>query len=129
MQARRATPMYLVDNIAETCRHYEALGFQPKLTDDAGCVGVTAGPTGVILLDCEYAQRSLPARAVTLLQQKPALYVWVESLDALRPDLRGEFLGEQRTAELREWAIESPQGLIVFAETAAPDRARATCAT
>ena len=125
MQARRATPMYLVDNIAETCRHYEALGFQPKLTE---CVGVTAGPTGVILLDCEYAQRSLPARAVTLLQQKPALYVWVESLDALRLDLWGEFLAEQRTAELREWAIESPQGLIVFAETAA-DRASATCAT
>ena len=125
MQARRATPMYLVDDIAETRKHYEALGFESKPTDDAGCVGVTAGSTGVILLDRDYAERSLPARAVTLLQQNPALYIWVESLHALRPELRGDFLGEHRTAELREWAIEGPQGLMVFAETASPERAGA----
>jgi len=118
MLARRATPMYLVDDITEARNRYEALGFEPKLTDDQGCLGVSAGPTNVILLNRDYAERTLPARAVALLEQKPALYIWVESLDGLSAALRGNFLGETRLAGLREWAVESDQGLMVFAETA-----------
>jgi hypothetical protein len=120
MLARRATPMYLVDDIAEARSRYEALGFEPKLTDDTGCLGVSAGPTNVILLNRDYAQRTLPARAVALLEERPALYVWVESLDAVRDALRGDFLGETRLAGLREWAVESEHGLMVFAETTRP---------
>lgn len=120
MLARRATPMYLVDDIAEARTRYEALGFEPKLTDDNGCLGVSAGPTNVILLNRDYAERTLPARAVALLEQKPALYIWVESLESVQAGLRGTFLGETRLAGLREWAVESDQGLMVFAETARP---------
>ena len=117
MLARRATPMYLVDDLAEARSRYEALGFEPKLTADTGCLGVSAGPTNVILLNRDYAERTLPARAVALLEDKPALYIWVESLEELRAGLRGDFLGETRLAGLREWAVESDQGLMVFAET------------
>ena len=120
MLARRATPMYLVDDIAEARTRYEALGFEPKLTDDNGCLGVSAGPTNVILLNRDYAERTLPARAVALLEQKPALYIWVESLESVPAGRRGTFLGETRLAGLREWAVESDQGLMVFAETARP---------
>jgi predicted lactoylglutathione lyase len=111
--------MYLVEDIADSRRHYEALGFEPKLTDEKGCVGVTAGPTGVILLDHAYAARSLPERALVLLQQKPALYVWVESLERVAAEQHGEFLGETCADGLREWSIQSPWGLMVFAETTA----------
>ena len=117
MIARRATPMYLVDDLAEASTRYEALGFEPRLSDDIGCMGVAAGPTNVILLNHDYAERTLPARAVELLHEKPALYIWVESLEAMRSGLRGGFLGEMRKAGLREWAVESEHGLMVFAET------------
>ncbi len=120
MQARRATPMYLVEDIAESSRHYEALGFETKPTEEPGCMGATAGSTGVILLDHDYAARSLPARAFALLQQKPALYVWVESLRREDAERHGAFLGETWTESLREWSVESPWGLMVFAETTRP---------
>jgi len=118
MLARRATPIYLVDDLDEARGRYEALGFTARRTDDAGCVGVVAGLTSVILLDRDYAERSLPARAVTLLEERPALYIWVESLDMMRKELGRTFLGEARLAGLREWAVEGPQGLMVLAETA-----------
>ena len=121
MQARRATPMYLVEDLSEARTRYEALGFEPKVTDDDGCVGVTAGPTNVILLNRDYAERTMPARAVELLGQKPALYIWVESLDAMRAQLGSAILGEVKMAGLREWAVESEQGLMVLAETARPN--------
>jgi hypothetical protein len=117
MLARRATPMYLVEDLSEARSRYEALGFEPKITDDSGC---TAGPTNVILLNREYAERTMPARAVELLEQKPALYIWVESLDAMRALFSGAILGEVKMAGLREWAVESDQGLMVLAETARP---------
>ena len=120
MLARRATPMYLVDDIAEARTRYEALGFEPKLTDDNGCLGVSAGPTNVILLTRDAAERTWPARGVARLAQTPALYIWVESLESVQAGLRGTFLGETRLAGLREWAVESDQGLMVFAETARP---------
>ncbi len=118
MQARRATPMYLVEDMDDARLHYIALGFVPKDTGDDGCCGVAAGQTHVILLDRDYASRTLPARAVALLEEKPALYIWVESLEDARGTLDGLFLGEMRAPEgLREWAVEGPQGLIVLAET------------
>jgi predicted lactoylglutathione lyase len=117
MLARRATPMYLVSDLDEARLNYEALGFEPKPTNDDGCLGVIAGSTSVILLDREYAERTLPARAIALLEEKPALYIWVESLDAMRAELQATFLGEANMAGLREWAVEGPLGLVVLAET------------
>src|SRR4029079_3747104 len=70
MLARRATPMYLVSDLEEARSNYEALGFEPKPTNDIGCLGVIAGSTSVILVDREYAERTLPQRAVILLEQK-----------------------------------------------------------
>lgn len=119
MSARRATPMYLVDDMAEARERYAGLGFEIRPTDDPGCVGVSAGPTSIILVDRHYAARTLPARAVLLLEQRSALYIWVESLEASRPGLRGVLLGETNLAGLREWAVESDYGLMVLAETRA----------
>ena len=120
MHARRATPMYLVEDLDEARLRYVSLGFVPKDTDDEGCCGVSAGLTHIILLNRDYAERSLPPRAVTLLEERPALYIWVESLEGVRAELRGTFLGEVNMAGLREWAVESDQGLMVFAETSRP---------
>jgi len=119
MSARRATPLYLVEDIAEARERYSRLGFKLRETGDPGCVGVSAGPTSIILVDRDYAERTLPARAVLLLEQRSALYIWVESLEASRRGLRGVLLGEIDHDGLREWAVESDDGLMMLAETRA----------
>jgi hypothetical protein len=120
MQARRSTPMYLVEDLDDARLRYIGLGFVPIPTDDDGCCGVQAGQTHIILINRDHAERTLPPRAVALLESRPALYVWVESLEDLRVAAWAEsdtFLGEVSTAGLREWAVESEHGLLVFAET------------
>ena len=42
MLARRATPIYLVEDIDDARMQYVALGFVPRETNDEGCVGVSA---------------------------------------------------------------------------------------
>lgn len=120
MPARRVTPIHLVDDIDDSRRNYESLGLVPKPTDDAGCIGMLAQTGGLILVDRPYVERTLPARAVRLLEAAPGLYVWVDSLDTLRDALPGPLLGECLvTPNLREWAVDACGGLIVFAETRA----------
>jgi hypothetical protein len=109
--------MYLVDDIDEARARYERLGFKQNPTDDSGCVGLASGDDNIILVNSDYAERTLPAQAVVLMRDKPALYVFVESLDAMRDALRGTFLGEARMAGLREWVVEIPQGVVVLAES------------
>lgn len=124
MQPRRSTPMYLVDDLNDARLRYIGLGFVPvpgdEDDDDEGCCGVAAGQTHIILIGRDHAERTLPPRAVALLEDKPALYVWVDSLEDLRAAAWADtdtFLGEVSTAGLREWAVESEHGLLVFAET------------
>jgi len=123
MQPRRSTPMYLVDDMDDARLRYVGLGFVPMPTEDDGCCGVRSGQTHIILIDRDHAERTLPPRAVALLEERPALYVWVESLEDLRSgtwDVTDTFLGEVSMAGLREWAVESEHGLLVFAETTRP---------
>lgn len=123
MQPRRSTPMYLVDDMDDARLRYVGLGFVPVPTEDDGCCGVSSGQTHIILIDRDHAERTLPPRAVALLEERPALYVWVESLEDLRSgawDVTDTFLGEVSMAGLREWAVESEHGLLVFAETTRP---------
>jgi hypothetical protein len=123
MQPRRSTPMYLVDDMDDARLRYVGLGFVPVPTDDDGRCGVSSGQTHIILIDRDHAERTLPPRAVALLEERPALYVWVESLEDLRSgawDVTDTFLGEISMAGLREWAVESEHGLLVFAETTRP---------
>jgi hypothetical protein len=117
MHARRSTPMYLVEDLDDARLRYIGMGFVPTPADDEGCCGVTAGQTHVILINRDHAERTLPPRAVALLEQRPALYVWVESLEDLRASVIDTFLAEVSMAGLREWAVESEHGLLVFAET------------
>jgi hypothetical protein len=115
--------MYLVEDLDDARLRYIGLGFVPTPSDDDGCCGVTAGQTHIILINRDHAERTLPPRAVALLEDRPALYVWVESLEDLRVGYWAEsdrFLGEVSTAGLREWAVESEHGLLVFAETTKP---------
>ncbi len=120
MQPRHATPMYLVEDMDDARLRYIGLGFVPAPTEDDGCCGISAGQTHIILINRDHAERTLPPRAVALLEERPALYVWVESLEEVRTSAWTDtdmFLGEVSTAGLREWAVESDQGLLVFAET------------
>jgi hypothetical protein len=113
--------MYLVEDLDDARLRYVGLSFVTLPTDDEGCCGVRAGQTHIILINRDHAERTLPPRAVALLEDRPALYVWVESLEDLRAAAWAEsdtFLGEVSTAGLREWAVESEHGLLVFAETA-----------
>ena len=120
MHALRSTPMYLVEDLDEARLRYIGLGFVPVPTADEGCCGVSAGQNYIILINRDHAERTLPPRAVALLEDRPALYVWVDSLEDVRAAAWTDtdtFLGEVRMAGLREWAVESEHGLLVFAET------------
>lgn len=121
MHPRRATPMYLVEDMDDARLRYIGLGFVPAPPDDDdGCCDVSSGQTHIILINRDHAERTLPPRAIALLEERPALYVWVESLEEVRTSAwtpSDTFLGEVSTAGLREWAVESDQGLLVFAET------------
>jgi hypothetical protein len=112
--------MYLVEDVDDARLRYIGLGFVPAPTDDEGRCGLSAGQTHIILINREHAERTLPPRAIALLEDRPALYVWVESLEDLRAASWAEsdtFLGEVSMAGLREWAVESEHGLLVFAQT------------
>ena len=70
--------MYLVEDMDDARLRYIGLGFVPVPTEDDGCCGISAGQTHIILINRDHAERTLPPRAVALLEERPALYVWVE---------------------------------------------------
>ncbi len=59
MQPRRATPMYLVDDMDDARLRYIGLGFVPAPSDDnEGCCGISAGQTHIILINRDHAERT-----------------------------------------------------------------------
>lgn len=117
MLIRRSTHMVLADDFEQARRRYEAEGFRQSSIDETGCVSYVSEDESIILLDRNHAERRLPERAIALMQDKPALYIFVESLAEMREALRGNYLGEAHVGSSREWVLEIPQGVVVMAES------------
>ena len=114
---QRVTPFYIVDDINAARRRYSALGFDVTETEGPECLGMSAGDTGIMLATPLHAVRTMPKEAAKSLQKGPALYVTVESIDAVRCSLADPIIGE-RVTDYGTWEIfvESRVGLVIFAE-------------
>ena len=52
----RVTPMMVLADITPALARYEALGFERVETGDAGCIGLRAGQTAVILASTSFVR-------------------------------------------------------------------------
>jgi len=114
---QRVTPLYLVDDLISARRRYAALGFDIVETGDPELLGLRAGETGFIVATPHHARKTMPQRFFEGLQTGPVLYVWVESVDAVRPNLADPVIDE-RVTDYGTWElfVESRVGLVIFAE-------------
>ena len=115
---KTAVPFYLVDDMASARRRFAALGFELSgVPGKAGCVGMKAGASEVMLQEAQQAELSLPSDLLAALKRGPALYVWVDSIDETRARLADPVIGEMVTGYgTWELFVESRIGLIIFAE-------------
>ena len=115
---KNATPLYLVDDMASARRRFGAMGFElTGLEDKRGRVRLKAGDSQILLVDEEYARRTMPSEVLPSFQHGPALYVWVESIDETRARIVDPVIGEMVTGYgTWELFVESRIGLIIFAE-------------
>lgn len=117
LNARRVTPIFLVDDIAAARRRYSALGFKSVETGKTGRLGMAAGETDIMLVDSVHAARTMPLKALKHLNREPALYVWVDSIDEVRHQLVEPIIGERVTDDgAWELFVDSRIGLVIFAE-------------
>ncbi len=113
----KATPMYIVDDMASAKRRFGAMGFEMMALQDEGCVGMQAGPSQIILVEEAHAKRSMPPEVLPSFKHGPALYVWVDSIDETRAKIADPVIGEMVTGYgTWELFVESRIGLIIFAE-------------
>jgi hypothetical protein len=125
----KATPLYLVDDMASAKRRFSAMGFelttlQPTVQNSEfgdvlndGCVGMSAGQTQIILIEETHAKRTMPPEVLPSFKHGPALYVWVDSVDETRSKIADPVIAEMVTGYgTWELFVESRIGLIIFAE-------------
>ncbi|MGI9386850.1 MAG: hypothetical protein ACR2OX_05420 [Methyloligellaceae bacterium] len=114
---QRVTPLYLVDDLIAARRRYAALGFDIVETGDPELLGMRAGDTGFIVATAEHARQTMPSQFVEALQTGPVLYIWVDSVDAVRSNLADPVIDE-RVTNYGTWElfVESRVGLVIFAE-------------
>lgn len=125
----KATPLYLVDDMASARRRFGAMGFEmTSLQSDVlpgeqidvhkeGCVGMSAGQTQIILVEEAHAKRTMPPEVLSSFKHGPALYVWVDSVDETRSKIADPVIAEMVTGYgTWELFVESRIGLIIFAE-------------
>lgn len=117
----KATPLYIVDDMASARRRFGAMGFEMMTLQDyghfGGCVGMQAGQSQIILVEEAHAKRTMPPEVLSSFKHGPALYVWVESIDETRSKVSDPVIGEMVTGYgTWELFVESRIGLIIFAE-------------
>ena len=115
---KTAVPFYLVDDMASARRRFAAMGFElSAVPGKAGCVGMKAGASEVMLQEVQQAELALPSEVLSALKRGPALYVWVDSIDETRARIADPVIGEMVTGYgTWELFVESRIGLIIFAE-------------
>lgn len=83
-QARRVTPLTILDDIVPARRFYENLGLTIIETGDPGCIGVQAGATHLILCTVAFLRGDYVMTDCAPLIGQTIPYLWVRSLDEAR---------------------------------------------
>lgn len=122
----RITPMMVVPDIAPVLERYEALGFERVETGDAGCVGLRAGHTALILASEAFVSGDFGAAHAAGLSGKTIMYIHVSSTDEATRRLspRAVVLRDAQTrGGTREVLVEDGGDLLILAEMSSPQAA------
>jgi hypothetical protein len=77
----RVTPLTVLSDIGPALSRYLALCFETMETGDAGCVGLRAGDTYLILATAAHMARQFQPDTVERLTERTTPYLYVRSLD------------------------------------------------
>jgi hypothetical protein len=83
----RVTPMMVLADITPALSRYEALGFERVESGDAGCVGLRAGQTSVILASVGFVRGDFGPAHASRLAGRTINYIHVSSVDHARGGL------------------------------------------
>jgi hypothetical protein len=114
--------MMVLPDISSALRRYEALGFERVETGDAGCVGLKAGQTAVIVASTSFVRGDFGAANASRLAGQMISYIHVASVDGARRGLSASaaILEDVRTrGGTRELLVEDNGDLFILAETIA----------
>lgn len=118
----RVTPMLVLPDISDALGRFETLGFERVEIGDAGCVGLKAGQTGLILASVAFMNGDFDPVHTSRLVGETIQYAHVPSVDAARTRLSpaATVLQDVRTrGGTRELLVENAGDLLILAETAA----------
>jgi hypothetical protein len=122
MPVLRVTPMMVRPDIAPVLDRFEALGFERVETGDAGCVGLRAGHTAVILASVAFVNGDYEPVHAARLTGRTIEYIHVSSVDHARGRLAAGaiVLQDVRTrGGTRELLVEDGDDLFILAEKVA----------
>jgi hypothetical protein len=118
----RVTPMMVLADITPALARYEALGFERVETGDAGCIGLRAGETAVILASTSFVRSDFGAANASRLAGQTINYLHVASVDEVRRGLAPSamILQDARTrGGTRELLVDDSGDLFILAEKVA----------
>ncbi len=115
----RVTPLMVRPDITPVLSRYEALGFERVETGDAGCVGLRAGHTAVIVASVGFMSGDFDPRHTARLAGRTIEYIHVPSVDRAKGRLApgATVLQDVRTrGGTRELLVEDGGDLFILAE-------------
>ena len=118
----RVTPMMVLADITPALTRYEALGFERVETGDAGCIGLRAGQTAVILASTSFVRGDFGAANASRLAGQTINYIHVASVDEVSRGLAPSavILQDARTrGGTRELLVDDNGDLFILAEKVA----------
>src|SRR3954454_5773670 len=119
---RRVTPMTVLPDIAPAQSRYQALGFERVEIGDAGCVGMRAGQTAVILASVDFINGDFDAVHTRRLAGETIPYIHVASVDQARGRLSSAAVVLQDAVTrggTRELLVDDCGDLFILAEKVA----------
>lgn len=111
--------MMVLADVTPALRRYQALGFERVETGDAGCIGLKAGQTAVILASTSFVRGDYGPANASRLAGQTIKYIHVVSVDAARRGLSpaATIPEDVRTrGGTRELLVEDDGDLFILAE-------------
>jgi hypothetical protein len=114
--------MMVLPDFTSALRRYEALGFERVETGDAGCLGLRAGQTAVILASTAFIRGDFGPAHASRLAGRTVNYIHVSSVDDARRGLSAAAVileDIQTRGGTRELLVEDDGDLFILAEQVA----------
>lgn len=115
---RRITPIFVLEDIRALVATYRAAGFDVAATEDAGCVGLRAGATGVVAATADFMRGDYLYRTVEMMLGRATPHLHVSAVEAARQHFSEARMIEAvsvRTGTF-EMVLERQAGLFILAE-------------